>query len=89
MFQLFTNNQTDFLGQIFLESFQFETRSLFLGHPVIVEKVEEINICLFFFAVTPSIRSDIPCQVGRGSFFNFHNNRAAHVLITGLTTRIT
>ena len=34
MFQLYKNIQTDFLGQIFLELFQFKTRSLFLGHPV-------------------------------------------------------
>ena len=29
MFQLYKNIQTDFLGQIFLELFQFKTRSLF------------------------------------------------------------
>ena len=34
MFQLYKNIQTDFLGQIFLELFQFKTRSLFLGDPV-------------------------------------------------------
>ena len=34
MFQLYKNIQTDFLGQIFVELFQFKTRSLFLGDPV-------------------------------------------------------
>ena len=41
MFQLYKNIQTDFLGQIFLELFQFKTRSLFwdtlyipVGYPV-------------------------------------------------------
>ena len=29
MFQLYKNVQTDFLGQIFLELFQFKTQSLF------------------------------------------------------------
>ena len=29
MFQLYKNIQTDFLGQIFLELFQFKSRSLF------------------------------------------------------------
>ena len=33
MFQLYKNIQTDFLRQIFLELFQFKTRT-FLGHPV-------------------------------------------------------
>ena len=35
MFQLYKNIKTDFLGEIFLELFQFKTRSL-LGHPVLV-----------------------------------------------------
>ena len=35
MFQLYKNIQTDFVGQIFLELFQFKTLTVtFLGYPV-------------------------------------------------------
>ena len=37
MFQLYKYIQTDFLGQIFLELFQFKTRLLSLGHPVYIQ----------------------------------------------------
>ena len=36
MFQLYKNIQTDFLGQIFLELFQFKPRSLFWDTPYLV-----------------------------------------------------
>ena len=38
MFQLYKNIQTDFLGQIFPELFQFKTRSLFWDTQYINEK---------------------------------------------------
>ena len=36
MFQLYKNIQTDFLGQIFLELFEFKSRSLFWDTPYLV-----------------------------------------------------
>ena len=44
MIKLYKNIQTDFLGQIFLELFQFKTRSLFLGHPVDINQIWEENL---------------------------------------------
>ena len=44
MFQLYKNIQTDFLGQIFLELFQIETRSFFLGHPVYSFEAHNLEI---------------------------------------------
>ena len=44
MSQLSKNIQTDLLGQIFLELYQFKTRSLFLGHHLFLMLMSEASV---------------------------------------------